>query len=39
MIYTDWALAPASHSVDVPARFQDTRDYSASLAHKVDHIM
>ena len=35
MIYLDWTLAPHSHSIDIPARYRHSEDYSASLAHKV----
>ena len=35
MIYLDWTLAPHSHSIDIPASYRHSEDYSASLAHKV----
>jgi len=37
MIYTDWNLAPHSHSIDIPEQFRSIKTYCASLAHKANH--
>ena len=37
MIFLDWARAPDCHSLDIPARFRNIGDYTASLAHKTNH--